>query len=203
MLLPAAAFAQAPRGIPDDDAISFTVWRKGSQIGTHQVRFERQGDRLSVRTAADFAVGFGPITFYRYHYRVTEVWQGSELMTISAQTDDNGTEAFVEARRQGDAIAVDGSKSGRYIAPKGAIAGTHWNPAETGQPMINPENGELMHFTCREAGSETWAGGLRVDHKTLTGYATLDLWYDSQGVWRALKAVAKDGSLIEYRGAET
>jgi hypothetical protein len=36
-------------------------------------------------------------------------------------------------------------------------------------------------------------------HYGLTGFATIDLWYDSQSVWSALKAVATDNSNIDYR----
>ena len=194
-----SACAAEPTGIPADGAIDFQVFRNDSEIGSHRVRFTRDGDRLTVQTEADFKVGFGFIVVFRYTYRATETWQNGVLQTLSAKTDNNGTKGTCDSHRDGDSMVVDGSVSGHYIAPPGAIAATHWNKAELAAPMINPENGELMWFSTRDAGRETLAGGVTAEHFGLTGYATMDLWYDDAGLWRHLKAVAKDGSIIDYR----
>ena len=63
------------RAQPPEGGLSFSVWRKGSDIGIHTVEFERAGDRTMVRNAADFVVRFGPIALYRYTYRSSETWQ--------------------------------------------------------------------------------------------------------------------------------
>jgi hypothetical protein len=179
--------------------LSFVALRDGSEMGMHTVSFDQDADRLLVRSAADFAVRLGPIVLYRYTYRATETWQGGTLQAISAHTDDNGTAEFVYARRTGDQLIVTGSKTGRYAAPPGALAATHWNEAELGKPMINPQNGELMQFAQRDLGSDRLASGTIARHFALSGYASLDLWYDDARVWRALRAIASDGSVIDYR----
>jgi hypothetical protein len=188
------ASASAP---PSD--LSFSVWREDCEIGTHRVFFEQIGDRTLVRSEADFLVRFGPIVLFRYRYRATETWQDGLLQSVSAQTNDNGKAEFAEARREGEQLSVTGSKSGKYLAPPGAIAATHWNPAELDQPMINPQNGELMRFERRDLGEEKLATGDLARHVALSGYAQLDLWYDQSRSWRALRAVASDGSIIDYR----
>lgn len=179
--------------------LSFSVSRSGSTIGTHTVKFEQQNNRLLVRSAADFAVRFGPIVIYRYTYRVLESWQDDILQAISARTDDNGTTDFVEAERSGDRLLVTGSKCARYLAPPGAIAATHWNKAELSQPMINPQNGELMHFDQRDLGAERLSSGVTARHFALSGYAALDIWYDEANTWQALRGAASDRSIIAYR----
>jgi hypothetical protein len=197
----ARAAADMP-GVPATGRLAFQVFREDSQIGTETVTFHPSGDALTVHVAADFKVGLGPIALFRYSLRTTENWQGGRLMSANSQADDNGTPASMTARRQGDALAVQGSKSGHYIAPPGSILGTHWNRAELKAPMINPENGELMHFSVTDRGTEeikSAGEGLQATHYALTGFATLDLWYDRQSVWSALRAVAKDGSIIDYR----
>jgi len=194
-----SGFAAEPTGIPADGAIDFLVFRNDSEIGTHRVRFTHDGDRMTVQTEADFKVSFGFIVVFRYTYRATETWRNGVLESLSAHTDNNGTKGTCEAHRDGTSMVVDGSVSGHYIAPPGAIASTHWNKAELAAPMINPENGELMKFDVRDVGRETLAGGVAAQHFGLTGYATMDLWYDDAGLWRHLKAVAKDGSTIDYR----
>ncbi len=184
--------------LPTTD-LSFSVSRSGSDIGTHTVKFERQNNRLLVRSAADFAVRFGPIVIYRYTYRVLESWQDDILEAVSARTDDNGTIDFMQAERSGEQLFVTGSKSGRYLAPPGAIAATHWNRAELGQPMINPQNGELMHFAQRDLGAERLSSGITARHFALSGYAALDIWYDEANTWQALRGAASDRSIIAYR----
>jgi len=178
--------------------IAFSVWRNGSEIGSHTVEFERENDWVSVRSEANFSIKFGPITLYRYHYEAVEIWRGDDLMSVRARTDDNGTLEHVDVSRSGDSLSVAGSKSGRYTAPAGAIAATHWNEAELGQPMINPQNGDLMRFDRRDLGQERLDSGIQARHVALTGYATLDLWYDETRRWRALRAVATDGSIVDY-----
>lgn len=192
----APARAALPGPLSD---LSFTVLRNGSEIGTHTVGFKRDGELLVVQSAADFAVRFGPITFYRYHYRATETWQGDTLVAVSARTNDDGDVKFADMRLEDGQLMVDGSKTGSYVAPAGAIAATHWNPAELTRPMINPQNGELMRFERRDYGDEQLPSGGLARHVGLTGYATLDLWYDRSDQWRALRAVAQDGSVIDYR----
>ncbi len=197
---PARAEPTIP-GVPPSRHLFFNVFRKGSQIGTHHLVFTGGGGTLTVQIAADFRVGLGPLTLFRYSLRTTEHWQDGKLMAATSHADDGGTKAFMTARRQGDALAVDGSKSGSYVAPAGSILGTHWNRAELKAPQIDPENGALMHFAVAEKGTnavEVADSNVQATEYVLTGPATLNLWYDTQGIWSALRAVAKDGSIIDY-----
>jgi hypothetical protein len=194
--------ADTMTGVPSSGHLDFQVFRKDSQIGTHVLTFERAGSALTVQIAADFKVGLGPITLFRYSLRTTEHWQDGRLVAATSRADDNGNAASMSAKLEGDALAVQGSKSGSYLAPPGAILGTHWNRAELNGPMINPENGELMRFAVAEKGNQRIDVGEKpvlAACYALAGPATMDLWYDSQSVWSALQAVAKDGSTIDYR----
>jgi hypothetical protein len=201
LAVPARAAIAAPH-IPGRGTLAFTVWRNGSRIGTHSVVFSPAGDTLAVRTHAHFSVGIGPLALFTYTYDVTETWAGGVLTAISARTDHNGTPASCTARRTGGQLVVDGSKSGRYTAPAGSIAGTHWNKAELDAPMIDPENGTLMRYSVAPKGQGAPpGGGTPASHYALTGFATLDLWYDDSGTWAGLRALAKDKSVVEYHAA--
>jgi hypothetical protein len=186
--------------VPPGGKLTFSVWRQGSQIGMHMVQFSPSGDALKVETHAHFSVGLGPLKFFTYTYQVTEMWQDGALQSLAAQTDDNGQHETCTAHRQGGALQVTGTKSGSYTAPRGSIAGTHWNQAELKAPMINPENGAQMHYTVVDKGMSPPPGGHAPAHQFgLTGYATLDIWYDAKATWVGLKATAKDKSIVEYR----
>jgi hypothetical protein len=197
-----ARAAGLPQGVPSSGHLDFDAYRKDSKIGTHRLTFQTEGDAMTVTIAVDFEVSLGPIPLFRYRLRTTEQWQGGRLVAATSQADNDGKQEHMTAKLQGASLAVQGSKSGHYIAPPGAILGTHWNRQELKGPMINPENGELMHFTVADKGTEQiQAAGKTISatHYALTGFATIDLWYDSQSVWSALRAVAKDGSIIDYR----
>jgi hypothetical protein len=192
---------EAMTGVPASGRLAFNVFRNDSQIGTQHVTFHTAGEALTVQVAADFRVGLGPLTLFRYSLRTTEHWQGGQLVAATSKADNDGKAESMTAKRQGDALAVQGSKSGQYVAPPGSILATHWNRAELKGPMINPENGELMKFAIVDKGSDQIVAAGRTitaAHYALTGFATIDLWYDSQSVW-SLKAVATDNSNIDYR----
>jgi hypothetical protein len=199
---PAVWAEAAMTGVPASGRLAFNVYRNDSQIGTHHLTFHSAGDALTVQIAADFKVGLGPLTLFRYSLRTTEHWQGGQLVAATSKANNDGKAESMTAKRQGDALLVQGSKSGQYTAPPGSILATHWNRAELKGPMINPENGELMKFSVVDKGSDQiMAAGKRITatHYALTGFATIDLWYDGQSVWSALKAVATDNSNIDYR----
>ena len=105
------------------------------------------------------------------------------------------------ARRDENGLAVEGSKTPRYIAPPRSLPGTHWNRAMLDAPFINTQDGRLMHPVVAFAGTERLevVGGL-VDarHYTLRGDVNLDTFYDLGAVWAGLKSTAKDGSEIRY-----
>ena len=206
-LLPAAmmftAHAAEKAPVPPNGKLAFTVWRKGSKVGTHVVTFQQAGDVMTVETNLRLAVGVGPITFYRYTYHVMETWKAGQLDGLVAATNDDGTKSTCNARRNGDRLMVDGSKSGVYEAPPGSIAGTHWNKAEIDAKIINPESGILMSFVVVDKGVDAPPDGIGTAHRYgLTGFGTVDLWWDDKGTWVGLRGVApKDKSIIEYRRA--
>ena len=191
--------------VPAANRLEFHILRKGSVIGTHTLRFARTGQDLTVEVAADIMIGFGPIAFFRYRHRATERWQDGRVVSVDAETNDNGTIERMTARRDGASLLVEGSKAPRYIAPLNASPATHWNRRMLDGPLINTQDGQLMRPSVTVIGSgevPTAEGGkLRADHITLRGDADLDTWYDATPTWVGLRFTAKDGSTVEYRRA--
>lgn len=197
-LLPRAGWA----GIPASRRIAFNVIRKDSNIGTHVVTFAPAGPDLEVQVAVDIAVKLAGITLYRYTLRAGESWKSGTLMRAWGETQDGGDRETMTAERRDGRLVVEGTKSGRYIAPERTICASHWNPAEVEAPMISLQNGELLDFDVARRGRTTIpgaAGPVEAEHFALTGPAILDLWYDRQKVWSKLRAVARDGSVIDYQ----
>ncbi len=198
----ALPFRPISAAIPGAGRLAFRAERNGAAIGTHILTFARQGEMLQVDIAVDYLVKFGPIPVFRYKLTARETWRGETLMAITAQTNNDGDADFMRATRQGDALAVEGSKSGRYLAPEGTIAATHWNRRQLDAPMINPQTGVLLRYAVTPGPVEPVAfadGTTRAARRYgLAGTDPLDLWYDETGEWLALRALAKDGSEIRY-----
>lgn len=202
MLSGAGAVATGlPAWAAPTQSLVFRVMRKGDDIGRHSVTFSGDAAQLQVDIAVDIRVGLGPITLYRYGLRATERWRNGVLQEVSGTTNDDGTKHFVNAQRQNDRLSVEGSAGVAYVAPAESIAASHWNRAELAAPMVNIQDGALLDFRVTSKGAaQVSARGRQVsaDHFVLQGTEHLEVWYDSAGVWVALTAIGRDGSVISY-----
>lgn len=193
--------ARAALPIPPGDRLAFHIIRKGSTIGEHTVTFQRADNALTVSVAADIAIGLGPIAFFRYRHRATVQWQGGQLVSIDAETNDDGTKRRMTARRDDSRLVVEGTKAPRYTAPPRTQPGTHWDRAMLDAPFINTEDGRLMHPTVTLVGVEkvyVTGGSVQAQRYALRGDADLDTFYDLTPSWVGLSFTAKDGSEVRY-----
>ena len=198
LLAAATSACLAPAG----NQRAFRIVRNGSAIGTHVLTFERADNGLDIHIAVDIAVGFGPITFFRYTLRGLEQWRNGAVVHVNATTNDDDSPEHMRADRDASGLWVEGSKAPRYLAPTEAMPATHWNISELNAPWINPQDGRLLHPVVQRIGDETLTmpnGATRsATHFVLSGDAKLDLWYDAACQWSALRFTAKDGSLVRY-----
>ncbi len=194
--------ARAKSLIVPDKQLRFTVLRNGSEIGRHQLQFDAAGDELSVHIEARMHVGFGPITFFRYHHHGVERWKNGQFVSLQTETDNNGEALQVSARRVPNGIEVVATNLAPQILPGDAVPLTHWNVAGMSKPLFNPQDGKKLREVSRRAGLDRVTLG---DGKTvaavrycLDGKIPIDDWYDEQMVWTALQAKVKDGSTLRY-----
>jgi hypothetical protein len=190
------------KGIPASGRLSFRALRNGTPLGTHQISFHKDGETLVADIAIDYLVKFSFVTLFKYRLRAREIWTGGRLVSVRAETDNNGTPEFMNADREGDALYVNGSRVSRYRAPDRAVASTHWNIAQLDAPMINPQDGTLLEFRVISHGESSVpnaAGQIRsARHFSLVGSNPFELWYDANDTWAALRAKVGDASVITY-----
>ncbi len=189
--------------IPATGRLSFIATRNRARLGTHEVTFRQDGDRLTVGIAIDYAVKLGFITVFRYRLRATELWEGGVLAQIRSDTDNNGKAAFMRADRTGEALSVTGSGTRPYTAPAGAMLCSHWNRAQLAAPMINPQDGTLLRFAVSSRGparvADTAGRMHAAERFKMAAKHSLDLWYGTNGQWVALQGEAEDGSVVVYQ----
>lgn len=196
--IPASASAALP--IPMTPRTAFRVVRNGSAIGQHVLSFAGEASRLTVQIAVDLAVGFGPITLYRYRHRATERWENGRVVGFEAETNDDGAVSTVVMRRDGNALAVESSAAGRYRAPPDALPATHWNRRMLDGPFINTQTGELLRPSVVRTGVQPlpWSPQRRAERYVLSGDVELETWYDASHTWLGLSFRGRDGSSIHY-----
>ena len=108
----------------------------------------------------------------------------------------------MNAQARPEGLVVEGSLSGRYVAPPGTMVANHWNREELSGPMINPQGGMLLRPLVTPGPEEAvlMASGKRVAARrfNLSGDARLDLWYDRSNTWAATRFNPEDGSEVLY-----
>ena len=190
--------------VPPSGELLFDAFRKGSRIGQHSLRFEPQGSNLLVHIDVQFAVGFGPITLYRYRMQGTERWQDGRFDSIETATNDDGDHRQLKAQRTPTGVQITGALAGDRTLPPDALPLTHWAMQQMQAPLFNPETGaDMGRFTAAGAAKVPLASGQTIPARAFDLSKPLPMtdWYDHSSVWAGLRALAKDGSVVEYRRA--
>jgi hypothetical protein len=194
--------AAAALPVPSAGALAFRLIRHGSQIGRQTLTFERQGDTLIVRVAVDVLVEIISIPVARYRQRVVETWRGDTLTGLTGETDRNGQQDWMNARRISGGLVVFGSKTDRYIAPEPAGTTTYWNKRTLDAPLIDLEGGALLRLKLVVSRAETVPAGtggmIQADRYSLSGPFNIDLWYDQAETLAGAAFTVVDGSVVRY-----
>jgi hypothetical protein len=194
--------ATASLPVPSGDSLAFRLMRHGTDIGRHTLAFDRKGEMLTVRVAVEARVTLLAIPFVHYTHRVVETWQNGQLAGIDGETDKNGRNEWVRARRGADGLVVDGSRTAQYVAPEPAIGTSYWNKHMLDGPMISMEDGVLLRPKVTRLASEPipLASGATIaaSHYNLSGSFNVDVWYDQTDTWAGLAFTAADGSDVRY-----
>ncbi|MBL8699798.1 MAG: hypothetical protein JNK67_15575 [Alphaproteobacteria bacterium] len=182
-------------------ALTFTVLRDGSPIGTHRVDFARDGESLRVDIAIDLEVRMFAIPVYRYGHRSTERWRAGRLVGLSARTDDDGKRSEVRATAAPGGLVIEGS-GGRFVAPADTKPTSYWHEDMTRrQRFLDTQNGTLLDVKVRPLGSSrALVAGHEIDMRSyeLSGDLSSRLGYGPTGEWVELNFEAR-GSRIVYR----
>ena len=201
LLRPGLAHA-ALSGIPADGKVSFKVMRKGSHIGEHSLRFDVDGDNLTVTTDVRITVRVGPVPVYHHTQRCTEHWKGDRFTSMESTTSSNVSHQAVTAKRTADGVRIEPSDGPAFTAPADALPLTHWNRFAYQGPLFDPQAGQVLKESVVTRADDTiqQADGstIKVTRWSVTGDGVMDDYYDAQGVWAGLHVKVRDGSRVEY-----
>ncbi len=178
--------------------VAFDVFRNGSPFGEHRIVFsERSDGRIKVEIDIELRVGFGPLPLFRYEHESVEVWEGADLISLTAATLKDGDWTRYALERGADGRLV--SDAGRIEA---LIPSSHWSGYVAGlSAILNTETGEPMAVTIEDLGMdriETAGGMIAARRFRMTGTVTVDLWYDTEGDWVGCAFSIRDQDIV-YR----
>ena len=197
----AAIAAPAETSVPETGRIAFRVIREDVEIGAHEVRFRRDGERLDVEVEIDLNVTFLGMSLYRYRHRAQESWSGGRLVALQSTTDDNGERHEVSGSAGPDGFVVR-TAAGETAFPADAVPSSHWHRFWLeGRPLINTQTGQRIDFSARRLGTEavvTASGTTPAERFAVSGALRKDIWFDAAGQWTATRFKAPDGSTISY-----
>jgi hypothetical protein len=204
---PAAAETAPFPGFSPLDAygeeLRFSVTRNGDPVGSHEVRFGRDGDALTVETRFQVAINILVFEAYSYDYRSRGVWRDGMLVELDARTDDNGRVRTVDASLTGDGrLSISGDAADSVVEP-GIFPTNHWNPnVVVGDRVLNTINGEIADVVIRKTADdivETAHGPVRATRYDYSGDLETSVWYAEDGRWVRMQFKTEDGSVFDYR----
>ncbi|GGO79759.1 hypothetical protein GCM10011348_14880 [Marinobacterium nitratireducens] len=196
----AAALAQ---GGESPSQLFFEVHRDGESVGSHCLKFTRQGDQLEVEVGMELQVQL-PLWFdYRYRYRALERWQDGRLAALDVRIEDGSKQRRIEARRRAGALEVE-APGGTWRLPGNLLTSNHWNPAALEQgELLNTLTGRASRIDSQYLGADRLPFGeaeLDVRRYRLGGdLEDTVVWYDGSGGWRGLEFSARDGSRVRLK----
>ena len=174
---------RAAFGAPAD--IQLNVYRKGSPIGTHVIRFSQAGDTLKVTSQIDLRIKVAFITVYSYQQTANDDWENGVLVRTRIQTNDDGNETLVLAEARDGQLAVQGP-SGSSMTQLGAMTDiSFWNQAITQGPALS-QTAELIKIQVEGGTKERiMVRGQAVEARRFSMTGTKgrsgSVWYDDAG----------------------
>ena len=177
----AAPLAPQALAMPTRDMV-FRVHRSGSPIGWLNTTFVRAGDQVTVRTKLDLSVYAAFIRVFRYLHTSEEVWRGAKLLSLSADTNNDGKVYRVRTTPAPGGLQIEGPVATVTAPADSLTTNCSWNPAFVRQRMlIDCERGRYVPMTVQPLGDKT----LKVMEasRTATGFRTTlphaegEIWY--------------------------
>lgn len=169
--------------------LTFRVIRKGSPMGTFATRFVYQGDRLIARTSVALEVRVAGLRVFRYSHESTEVRRGDELLSLQADTYDNGPTYKVSAAPGAGGLMLEGPAGKRTVSTRSLTSNCCWHPGFVRMqlPVIDAERARYETPRIEALGQRSMSvlGAPRTvtGHRMIVSYANGELWYDASGEW--------------------
>ena len=183
---------------------AFNVYLDKSKIGTHT--FTLNDNTLTSKAKFNVKVLF--IEAYKYDHTATEKWSGDCLNALEANTIENKVITKVTGKLEAEAFNVKNGSVDQTL-PACVMTFAYWNPKILTQTkLLNPQNAEYLDATITKLGVaniDVKGKPTETTHYKITGALkgvkklNIELWYNQNNEWVALKSVTPEGYNIIYK----
>lgn len=194
----------ASAAVPDQENLRFEILRNDKPFGFHEINFSQEGGQLKTDITIEMTYKFGPFTLFQYRHKNREVFEAGRLISMNAETNDDGKDLFVRVEKQEDMLSVKTHKDS-YTAHLSALPSTYWHTLYLDrEKLINTQYGGYNPVTIEEQDTQMRevAGQQRevavYDFEDLEAGNKATFFYDRKtGQWVGLEMRIR-GSRLSY-----
>jgi len=185
-----------------DGKIAYAVRWGDDRIGTDEVEFLHDGDRLLVRTRMEVKASMLFVTVLRMKHESEEVWVDGRFRSFRGHTVDNGDVFDVAIEPVSDGFKVTRNGESRTV-PAGFLPGSPWCTEVLlplgSRTLVDLLKGKVGTVDVVRRPDEA----LTIDGKTVTaqhydmvGELQRESWFDAQGRFLRARVPAKLGPKV-------
>tara|TARA_B100001063_G_scaffold144818_1_gene135200 strand:- start:426 stop:1109 length:684 start_codon:yes stop_codon:yes gene_type:complete len=192
--------------------LEYELFRNNNPIGYHNYIFERNKDKLTIKSEVSFKISKMGIDLYKYFAKSEENYEKGIFQSYTSKTKQNKKNRYVNISTDTDnkQLIIDGS-SFKGKANKEFIVGTWWNhEIIKAKAQISGISGRIIDQTVTFIGKEeveidnkiykTLRFNFKSSDKTLPDSKKLntDIWYE-ENTYLWVKAAFEKSGYWEYR----
>lgn len=182
--------------------LRFRALWQGVSVGEHRVAFRMDGDRLTVDTHVDIVVNVLFFTGFRLKHDAREIWRFGRLVSVSSETDRDGTRLKVSGNAVENGFLIVGGEGPFLAAAHLLTTNSLWDSRIVRESrLIDVQHGGESGLVNRPLGHEqvdTPQGPVRASRfQMITPHYAGSMYYDGDQRW--VKALIElKGETIEY-----
>ena len=135
-------------------SIEFDIYRNKTKIGKHIFSFEKDANKLSVKSEINFQIKKFGVVLYKYHVTGTEIYEDGKLIKFNSKTNQNGKEKYVNLKSENGELVIDGSSFKGKVSTD-YLLGTWWNHSLVKAPaQISAVSGRIIKQKVTFLGKE-------------------------------------------------
>ena len=180
---------------------AFDVFVDERNIGTQVFNVKRSGQKIQVKTTADFEVRIALIPFFNYDHDCTEVYTDGCLDSITSKTDKDGEELFVKGRKTEAGFSVTSKKGSKTYKDTCIRAFSYWDKTllKGRKRLLNSENGDYDKVKFSPLGDATLKGKKVKKYALEAHGVSIYLYYSATGEWLRLETTLEDDKKLSYQ----
>jgi hypothetical protein len=181
--------------------IDLAISRNSSPIGFDRMRIERAGDDTKVSISIEMKLKLGFITLFHFVQSSSEHWHRDRLISLTSDTDNNGTPSKLALVRQGGRLV--GRNNDTPLALDATIPpASLWTVALAKfQRLFKNIDGTIINVSTEDLGPavvKSRGQPLSAHHYRISGDLNEDLWFSDDGLLARLLLAATDGSTLTF-----